>query len=124
MRFEFFGENYEFRRNISDFDRNDVKEPYAYFNESLYDEDKTRFEITLLKNKNGELTKDYAFVMVYMADAYGKVALSWRIPDVEVEFGDTIDDEPKYLNPPEPDGIKAEIEYLKDKMLVLPFKVI
>jgi hypothetical protein len=30
---------------------------------------------------------------------------------------------PKYINPPEPDRIKTEIEYLKDKMLVLPFKV-
>lgn len=117
VRFELFGEKYEFRRNISDFDRNDVKEPYAYFNESLYDEYKTRFEITLLKNKNGELTKDYAYAMVYMVDAYGKEEPRWKIPDVEVEFKDTIDGEPKYLNPPEPDGIKTEIKYLKDKML-------
>ena len=120
-RFELFGENYEFRRDISDFDRNDTKEPFAYFNERIEDGIwigmKTRFEITLMKNRNGELIKDYAFAMVYMVDAYGKETPSLRINDVEVEFGDTIDDEPKYLNPPEPDGIKAEIEYLKDKML-------
>lgn len=117
VSFELFGEWHEFRRNISDFDRNDEKEPYAYFNEFLYDEDKTRFEITLLKNKNGELTKDYAYAMVYMTDAYGKEQPRWKIPDVEVEFRDTIDDKLKYFIPPEPDGIKAEIEYLKDKML-------
>ena len=117
VRFELFGENYEFRRNISDLDRNDAKEPYAYFNESLYDEDKTRFEITLLKNKHGELIKDYAFAMVYTADAYGKEEPRWKIPDVEVEFRDTIDGEPKYFNSPMPDGLVDEIEYLKDKML-------
>lgn len=117
VSFELFGEWHEFRRNISDFDRNDEKEPYAYFNEFLYDEDKTRFEITLLKNKNGELTKDYAYAMVYMTDAYGKEEPRWKIPDVEVEFKDTIDDKFKYFIPPEPDGIKVEMEYLKDKML-------
>lgn len=124
VRFELFGEKYEFRRSISDFDRNDAKEPYAYFNEFLYDEDKTRFEITLLKNKNGELTKDYAYAMVYMTDAYGKEEPRRRIPDVEVEFGDTIDDKLKYFILPEPDGIKDEIEYLKNKMFMLPFKVV
>lgn len=124
VRFELFGENYEFRRNISDFDRNDAKEPFAYFNESLYDEYKTRFEITLLKNKNGELTKDYAYAMVYMADAYGKEEPRWKIPDVDVEFRDTIDDKLKYFIPPEPDGINAEIEYLKNKMFALPFKLV
>lgn len=36
---------------------------------------------------------------------------------MDVKFRDTIDDKPKYLNPPEPDGIKVEIEYLKDRML-------
>lgn len=36
---------------------------------------------------------------------------------MDAKFSGTIDDEPKYLIPPEPDGIKAEIEYLKDKML-------
>lgn len=117
VSFDFFGEWHEFRRNISDFDRNDAKEPYAYFNEFLYDENKTRFEITLLKNKNGELTKDYAYAMVYMTDAYGKEEPRWKIPDVEVEFRDAIDDKLKYFIPPKPDGIKAEIEYLKDKML-------
>lgn len=117
VRFELFGENYEFRRSISDFDRNDAKEPYAYFNEFLNDEYKTRFEITLLKNKNGELIKDYACAMVYTADAYGKEVPRWKIPDVEVEFRDAIDDKLKYFIPPEPDGIKAEIEYFKDKML-------
>lgn len=116
VRFELFGDNYEFRRNILDFDRNDAKEPYAYFNETLYDEYKTRFEITLLKNKHGELIKDYAYVMVYRADAYGKEEPRWKIPDVDVEFRDAIDDKLKYFIPPEPDGIKDEIEYLKDKM--------
>ena len=36
---------------------------------------------------------------------------------MEAKFSGTIDDKPKYLNPPEPDGIKVEIEYLKDRML-------
>ena len=43
---------------------------------------------------------------------------------MDLKFSGTIDGEPKYLIPPEPDGIKAEIEYLKDKMLVQPFKVV
>lgn len=117
VRFELFGDNYEFRRNILDFDRNDAKEPYAYFNETLYDEYKTRFEITLLKNKHGELIKDYAYVMVYRADIYGKEEPRWKIPDVDVEFRDAIDDKLKYPNPPMQDGIVNEIEYLKGKML-------
>lgn len=116
VRFELFGEKYEFRRNISDFDRNHKKEPYAYFNEFLHDERKTRFEITLLRTNSGELTKDYAYVIVFMADIYGKEQWEFTINKVDVEFRNTIDDEPKYLNPPMPDGIVDEIEYLKGRM--------
>ena len=43
---------------------------------------------------------------------------------MEVKFSGTIDDKPKYLNPPEPDGINAEIGYLRNKMFVLPFKFV
>lgn len=104
-RFEYFGKNYEFKRNISDFDRNDAKEPYAYFNERIDDEiwigTKTRFEITLIKNSRGELVGDGAYAMAYMVDIDGKETPCHYINEVEVEF--------KH-------GIEDEIEYLKGKM--------